>query len=82
MSCLSQSVLAMLELDDFRDEIIGPPGTGLSSERRKRLTIGVEVRFVNQTCLSMLTVSVWPWLTQALDLSVLNSLVSSLQIPV
>lgn len=33
----------MLELSSIRDEVVGPPGTGLSSERRKRLTIGVEL---------------------------------------
>lgn len=36
----------MLELVDCRDEMVGPPGMGLSSEKRKPLTIGVEVRRV------------------------------------
>jgi len=34
----------MLELTAIGDEMVGPAGTGLSNERRKRLTIGVEVR--------------------------------------
>ena len=34
----------MLELAPIRDQVIGPIGHGLSSEQRKRVTIGVEVR--------------------------------------
>jgi len=36
-------VLKLLELEDIADAIIGTPGNGLSSEQRKRATIGVEL---------------------------------------
>lgn len=36
-------VIAILELDELADAIIGIPGAGLSIEQRKRTTIGVEL---------------------------------------
>jgi len=44
--CGPQDVLHMLEMLDIRDQVVGPPGTGLSPEQRKRLTLGVEVRVI------------------------------------
>jgi hypothetical protein len=37
----SQEVLTLLELDDIKDDVIGPPNSGIASEQRKRLTIAV-----------------------------------------
>lgn len=36
-----QEVLTLLELDDIKDDVIGPPNSGIASEQRKRLTIAV-----------------------------------------
>lgn len=36
-------ILRLLELEDLQDAIIGSPGAGLSIERRKRVTIAVEL---------------------------------------
>lgn len=38
-----EEVIEMLEIQDIADALIGVPGAGLSLERRKRLTIGVEL---------------------------------------
>jgi ATP-binding cassette, subfamily G (WHITE), member 2, PDR len=38
-----EKVIAMLEMQNFADAIIGVPGEGLNVEQRKRLTIGVEL---------------------------------------
>ncbi|KAI9737755.1 MAG: hypothetical protein M1834_009123 [Cirrosporium novae-zelandiae] len=37
------TIVDLLELQDIQNAIIGTPGTGLSVEQRKRLTIGVEL---------------------------------------
>lgn len=37
------TIIKLLELEDFEDAIIGEPGAGLSVEKRKRVTIGVEL---------------------------------------
>jgi ATP-binding cassette subfamily G (WHITE) protein 2 (PDR) len=36
-------VIAMLEMQSYRDAVVGIPGEGLNVEQRKRLTIGVEL---------------------------------------
>ena len=36
-------IINLLELDDLQDAIIGVPGAGLGVERRKRVTIAVEL---------------------------------------
>ncbi|EEB09101.1 brefeldin A resistance protein [Schizosaccharomyces japonicus yFS275] len=38
-----ESVIEMLEMQDYADAIIGLPGSGLNVEQRKRATIGVEL---------------------------------------
>ncbi|EXJ85769.1 hypothetical protein A1O1_06137 [Capronia coronata CBS 617.96] len=38
-----ETVIEMLEMQDFADAIVGTPGDGLNLEQRKRLTIAVEV---------------------------------------
>lgn len=38
-----EKVIRLLELEDIADAIIGKAGEGLSSEQRKRVTIGVEL---------------------------------------
>jgi len=38
----------MLELTPIRDQIVGPVGSGLANEQRKRLTIAVEVTVIQQ----------------------------------
>ena len=38
-----EKIIRLLELDDIADAIIGREGEGLSSEQRKRATIGVEL---------------------------------------
>ncbi|KAF3055225.1 Brefeldin A resistance protein [Daldinia childiae] len=37
------TVISMLEMDDVADALIGTPGAGLSLEKRKRVSIGVEL---------------------------------------
>lgn len=37
------TVIKMLEMEEYSDAIIGVPGEGLNVEQRKRLTIGVEL---------------------------------------
>ncbi|KAI0844484.1 ATP-binding cassette transporter [Daldinia vernicosa] len=37
------AVISMLEMDDVADALIGTPGAGLSLEKRKRVSIGVEL---------------------------------------
>jgi ATP-binding cassette subfamily G (WHITE) protein 2 (PDR) len=36
-------VITMLEMQSYRDAVVGIPGEGLNVEQRKRLTIGVEL---------------------------------------
>jgi len=36
-------VVSMLEMQSYRDAVVGIPGEGLNVEQRKRLTIGVEL---------------------------------------
>jgi len=36
-------VIALLEMQDYADAVVGVPGEGLNVEQRKRLTIGVEL---------------------------------------
>jgi ATP-binding cassette subfamily G (WHITE) protein 2 (PDR) len=36
-------VITMLEMQSYRDAVVGIPGKGLNVEQRKRLTIGVEL---------------------------------------
>ena len=38
-----EEVISMLEMEDIADALIGTPGAGLSLEKRKRVTIGVEL---------------------------------------
>lgn len=38
-----REVLQMIELDEIKDELVGIPGRGISTEQRKRLTIAVEL---------------------------------------
>ena len=38
-----EAVIEMLEMEDFADALIGVPGAGLNLEKRKRVTIGVEL---------------------------------------
>ncbi|KAI1208295.1 P-loop containing nucleoside triphosphate hydrolase protein [Annulohypoxylon truncatum] len=38
-----ETVISMLEMEDVADALIGTPGTGLSLEKRKRVSIGVEL---------------------------------------
>lgn len=38
-----EKVIQLLELEDIQDALIGVPGSGLTVEQRKRLTIGVEL---------------------------------------
>lgn len=38
-----EEVIALLEMEDIADAIIGSPSTGLVVEERKRVTIGVEL---------------------------------------
>ena len=38
-----EKVMKLLELEDIAEAIIGTDGVGLSSEQRKRVTIGVEL---------------------------------------
>jgi ATP-binding cassette subfamily G (WHITE) protein 2 (SNQ2) len=38
-----EEVIALLELEDIADAVIGSPQTGLAVEERKRVTIGVEL---------------------------------------
>ena len=37
-------VINMLDMQSYRDAVVGIPGEGLNVEQRKRLTIGVETR--------------------------------------
>ncbi|KFA54267.1 hypothetical protein S40293_07806 [Stachybotrys chartarum IBT 40293] len=37
------TVIKLLDMEDYADAVIGVPGSGLNVEQRKRLTIGVEV---------------------------------------
>ena len=41
-TCVDE-VIATLEMEDIADALIGVPGAGLSLEKRKRVTIGVEL---------------------------------------
>ncbi|XDG05995.1 hypothetical protein ABKA04_005610 [Annulohypoxylon sp. FPYF3050] len=38
-----ETVITMLEMEDVADALIGTPGTGLNLEKRKRVSIGVEL---------------------------------------
>ncbi|TQN67413.1 ZEB2-regulated ABC transporter 1, partial [Colletotrichum shisoi] len=38
-----ETVIQMLEMEDYSDAVIGVPGEGFNVEQRKRLTIGVEL---------------------------------------
>lgn len=38
-----EEIISLLELEDFADAIIGPPEAGLSPDKRKLVTIGVEL---------------------------------------
>jgi ABC-type transport system involved in cytochrome c biogenesis ATPase subunit len=38
-----QDMMQLLELDSIAGDMVGPKGEGLSTEQRKRLTIGVEL---------------------------------------
>ncbi|KAI2469635.1 ATP-binding cassette transporter [Annulohypoxylon bovei var. microspora] len=38
-----ETVISMLEMDDVADALIGTPGAGLNLEKRKRVSIGVEL---------------------------------------
>lgn len=38
-----ETVLQILDMEDYADAMIGKPGSGLSLEQRKKLTIGVEL---------------------------------------
>ena len=38
-----EEVIALLEMEDIADAIIGNPDSGLAVEQRKRVTIGVEL---------------------------------------
>lgn len=37
------TVISLLNMEDYADAVVGVPGTGLNVEQRKRLTIGVEL---------------------------------------
>jgi ABC-type multidrug transport system ATPase subunit len=38
-----ESVIKMLNMEDFAEAVVGVPGEGLNVEQRKLLTIGVEL---------------------------------------
>ena len=56
-----EQVIALLELEEFADSIIGFPGFGLGIEARKRVTIGVELSAKPELLLFLLVLLAVPF---------------------